>query len=549
MRKTILKVEHQVSPFKKQKKVAAYARVSVESERMQHSLSAQVSYYSGLIQKNPEWEYAGVYADYGISGTGMAKRDAFNKMIAVAEAGKIDIILTKAIQRFARNTVDLLNTVRHLKDIGVEVWFEKENIHTLSGEGELMLTILASFAQEESRSISENIKWRVQKRFQQGMPPAKFFIYGYRWEGDKLVIVPEEAAVVRRIYQNFLDGKSRVETRRELAAKGIKTRHGNNWGDPSIKQVLTNITYTGNLLLQKTYIEDPITKKERKNRGERTKYFVENTHEAIIDKKTFDYVQKEMARRCKLGAFANKSLHTTCFTGKIKCGVCGKSYVSSKRKYKGRHIGYWGCTSHKYKGKNCGAKGTIPQIVLERECAAVLGLQVFDENIFLEKVDTITVPEYHVMVFNMKDGRKIVRHWKSTANKESWTEKLKDRQRVWTKRYRMSGKSERYSVFTDRILCVQCNICFKRCLDKRKNGSVAYWRCKLSGKSCKIPGIREDPLKQMAATVLGLPVFDDAVFRKQIDHIETGKADELIFCFSDGRRKSCSWPPVKTGNC
>lgn len=194
-------------------------------------------------------------------------------MLEDAEAGQIDVILTKSIQRFARNTLDLLRTVRHLKEIDVEVWFEKENIHTLSGEGELMLTILASFAQEESRSISENIKWRVQKRFQQGMPPAKFFIYGYRWEGDKLVIVSEEAAVVKRIYQNFLDGKSRVETRRELAAKGIKTRHGNNWGDPSIKQVLTNITYTGNLLLQKTYIEDPITKKKTEKPWRENKVF------------------------------------------------------------------------------------------------------------------------------------------------------------------------------------------------------------------------------------------------------------------------------------
>ena len=180
--RTIRKIEQKISGLKQRKKVAAYARVSMESERMHHSLSAQVSYYSKLIQKNPNWEYAGVYADYGISGTGIKKRQEFRRMLEDAEAGKIDIILTKSIQRFARNTVDLLQTVRHLKELGIEVWFEKENIHTMSGDGELMLTILASFAQEESRSISDNIKWRFRKKFEQGIPHAKFFVYGYCWE-------------------------------------------------------------------------------------------------------------------------------------------------------------------------------------------------------------------------------------------------------------------------------------------------------------------------------------------------------------------------------
>lgn len=170
MEKKMWKIEQKVTEISKRKRVAAYARVSVESERMQHSLSAQISYYSSLIQKNPAWEYAGVYADYGITGTKIIKRKEFQRMLADAEARKIDIILTKSIQRFARNTVDLLKTVRHLKEIGVEVWFEKENICSLSGDGELMLTILASFAQEESRSISDNIKWRFQKKYEKEFP-------------------------------------------------------------------------------------------------------------------------------------------------------------------------------------------------------------------------------------------------------------------------------------------------------------------------------------------------------------------------------------------
>ena len=222
--KTVEKIERKLPVLKARKRVAAYARVSMESERMQHSLSAQVSYYSALIQKNPEWEYAGVFADYGISGTGTKKRDEFNHMLAECEAGNIDIILTKSIQRFARNTVDLLNTVRHLKELGIEVRFEKEKINSLSGDGELMLSILASFAQEESRSISENVKWGTIKRFKQGIPNGKFSIFGYEWQDDKLVIIPEEAEIIRWMYAEYMKGASRIEIGRALMDRGIYTK-------------------------------------------------------------------------------------------------------------------------------------------------------------------------------------------------------------------------------------------------------------------------------------------------------------------------------------
>ena len=185
--RNVRRVEPEKPVLKPKKRVAAYARISMESERMNHSLSAQISYYNDKIQKNPDWLFAGVYADDGISGTGTAKRDEFNRLIADCDAGKIDIVLTKSISRFARNTVDLLNTVRHLKEIGVEVWFERENIHSMDGDGELMLSILASFAQEESRSISENEKWAIKKKFEQGIPNGHFRVYGYRWEGDDLI--------------------------------------------------------------------------------------------------------------------------------------------------------------------------------------------------------------------------------------------------------------------------------------------------------------------------------------------------------------------------
>ena len=260
----IIKIEAKKSPLPNRKKVAAYARVSMETQRLHHSLAAQISFYSDLIQKNPEWDYAGVYADEGISGTSVEKRPEFMRMMKDCKAGKIDLILTKSISRFARNTVDLLKVVRQLKDLNIEVRFEKEKINSLSDDGELMLTLLASFAQEETISISNNVKWTIRKRMSEGNPNMRNIVYGYRWKDDTLIVVPEEAKIVRRIFQNFLDGKSRLETEREFAEEGITTRKGNRWTDSNIKVVLTNVTYTGNLLCQKEFVEDPITKKRKK---------------------------------------------------------------------------------------------------------------------------------------------------------------------------------------------------------------------------------------------------------------------------------------------
>ena len=252
-------IEPKVPQMPSRKMVAAYARVSMESERLQHSLSAQVSYYSSLIQQNPAWEYAGVYADDGITGTKTNDRTEFNRMIADCEAGKIDIILTKSISRFARNTVDLLNAVRHLKDLGISVQFEKEHIDSLSEDGELMLTLLASFAQEEVRSLSDNVKWGTRKRFEKGIPNGRFQIYGYRWDGDHLVVEPEEAKIVKLIYVNFLNGLSAESTEKQLEEMGVKSYKGQHFGNTSIRQILGNITYTGNLLFQKEYTVDPKT--------------------------------------------------------------------------------------------------------------------------------------------------------------------------------------------------------------------------------------------------------------------------------------------------
>lgn len=553
MRK-INKIEPLMPALPTRKKVAAYARVSMESERLQHSLSAQVSYYSELIQSNPEWEYAGVYADDGITGT-KTNREEFQRLLADCEAGKIDIILTKSISRFARNTVDLLETVRHLKELGIEVRFEKERINSLSGDGEVMLTLLASFAQEEIISLSNNVKWETRKRMEQGIPNGHFRIYGYRWEGDQLVIVPEEAAIVRRIFQNFLDGKSRLETEREFAAEGITTRDGCRWVDSNIKVILTNITYTGNLLLQKEYIEDPLTKKRKKNRGELPQFYVEGTHEAIIDKETFDYVQAEIARRRELGAFANKSLNITCFTSKLKCSRCGCSYVRNQRANRTKHtstyddtIVTWGCGTQKKKGGRCSNKD-IPERVLREACTAALDLEDFDEDIFLERVDTIQVLDGQVLEFHFYDGTISQIEWVSTAKKDCWTEEHKDRQREWMKNYMANCTDGRFNEFTTRIRCEHCGSTFRRNTQPSKSangGKMHYWRCPTSG-DCVTTGIREDRLKELTASVMDLPAHDAEAFKEQVEYIAVAAGMMLTFHFFDGREESVQYNTKRQG--
>lgn len=540
----ISRIEPTVPAIKQLKKVAAYARVSMQSERMMHSLSAQVSYYSKLIQKNPDWEYAGVYADDFISGTNTVKRDEFKRMLADCEEGKIDIILTKSISRFARNTVDLLETVRHLKAKGIEVRFEKENINSMSGDGELMLSILASFAQEESRSISENIRWATKKRFEKGIPNGKFKIFGYRWEDDKLVPVPEEAEIVKRIYQNFLDGKSRLETEKEFAAEGITTANGCRWVDSNIKVVLTNITYTGNLLLQKEFIEDPITKRRKKNRGEMPQYFVENTHEPIIDMETFQYVQDEIARRKELGALANKSLNTTCFTGKIKCPHCGVSYMHNKRTDRGNFLEFWCCGSRKKKGGRCEVGGSINHKNMVKACTEVLGLEEFDEEIFLREIDHIDVPKRYVLEFHMTDGRVITKDCPNTGHKDCWTAEY--RAKTSAKRRKNGTKCKGFSCFTGKIKCKNCGCNFRRATQPSataESGKVNYWRCAEHSNGCQTAGLREDVLIPLLADTLGMAEFDEAVFRKTVNYISVLTDKDLEIHKKDGTVTAVIYTP------
>ena len=546
MRK-ITKLEQSVPEITAKKKVAAYARISMESERMNHSLSAQISYYNGLIQKTPEWEFAGVYADDGISGTGIAKRSEFQRMVADCEAGKIDIVLTKSIQRFARNTVDLLETVRHLKDIGVEVRFEKENISSMSGDGELMLSILASFAQEESRSISENVKWGTRKRFEQGIPNGRFQIYGYRWEGDHLVVEPEEAKIVKMIFDDFLNGLSAESTEKKLEKMGVKSFKGVHFGNTSIRQILSNITYTGNLLFQKEYVTDPITGKSKINRGELPQYWVEGTHEAIIPLETYEAVQAERQRRRELGVFANWSINTTCFTSKIKCGKCGMSYRrSGKRQRKNPDEVYyiWICRTKSDKGtKHCDSK-SIPEKTLKSICAEVLEFTEFDESVFAERVKQITVIGKDILEFHFADGRVLQKKWKSTARTDCWSD---ERRREWGDRHKNKSTNpnkKRVTAFTGFIKCGKCGANFRGQSNTYADGTKdRSWRC------CEVCGntaIKESTLNALVSEVLGLDEYSeekmDAVMEKAVIADNT-----VTFHFKDGHTESRGYQNKKKG--
>ena len=318
----------------KKKRVAAYCRVSTDQEEQLSSYEAQVNYYTAYIENHPDYECAGIFADEGISGCNTKKRDQFNKMIADCKAGKIDMIITKSISRFARNTLDCLNFVRLLKDLGIGVTFEKESIFTLDSKGEVLLSILSSLAQDESRSISENSTWGIRRRFEQGklhINHTKFLGYDKNKDGN-LVINEKQAKIVRRIYTEFLDGKGACRIARALELDGVLNWNGKaKWYEGSIRKMLTNEKYKGDALLQKTYTIDFLNKKRADNNGQVPQYYVEGSHPAIIDQEMWEAVQLEMERRRNfaLEYGIQKLEYATTdnpFAGRVICGSCGQVF-------------------------------------------------------------------------------------------------------------------------------------------------------------------------------------------------------------------------------
>ena len=313
------------------KQVAAYARVSTNTDEQYTSYEAQVNYYKKFIQERPDWEYVNVYADEGISGTNTKRRVGFNKMIADALNGKINLIITKSISRFARNTLDTISFVRKLKDNGVEVFFEKENLWTLDPKSELILTIMASIAQEESRSISQNVTWGKRASFQAGKVSFAYKSFlGYKKEDDKIVIDEDQAVIVRLIYRMFLvEGKTATGIANYLKTQHIKTPTGKstNWTKNTVNSILTNEKYKGDALLQKTFTDNYLEHTVVKNTGQIPQYYVENNHPAIIDREIWEQVQIELERRSKIGA---KYSSSDTFASKLICEDCGGFYGKKK---------------------------------------------------------------------------------------------------------------------------------------------------------------------------------------------------------------------------
>lgn len=406
------------------KRVAAYARVSSGKDAMLHSLSAQISYYNNLIQRHIEWEFAGVYADEATTGT-KDNRVEFQRILADCRAGVIDMVITKSITRFARNTLTTLETVRELKELNVDVFFEKENIHSMSGDGELMLSILASYAQEESRSASENCKWRIRKMFAAGRPNTGNML-GYRLVDGKLYIIPEEAEIVRQIYADCLFGMGKNAIANKLNALRIPAKRGSHWSETTIAEILRNEKYTGDMILQKTYISDHITKKKRINRGELPMYRIENSHEAIISKETFASVQTEIAKRANKFCPTPTTPVTYPFSGIIRCGCCEKNY---QRKIANAGSKYakpvWICDTFNTQGKAACDSQQIPEGILMTKAAEALGIPKFDEVAFKSQIAEIHVPTHHRLVFIFRDGHVIEFEWHNPSRRESWSEEMK----------------------------------------------------------------------------------------------------------------------------
>ncbi|MBR3381654.1 MAG: recombinase family protein [Clostridia bacterium] len=401
-----------IEPLKKLPKlrnVAAYARVSSPKDAMKHSPAAQVGYYSSMIQSHPGWNYAGVFIDEGITGT-RETREGFQRLLEECRAGKIDMVITKSISRFARNTVTLLSTVRELKSLGIDVFFEEQQIHTMSCEGELMLTILASFAQEESLSASENQKWRIKKNFEEGKPWSGK-IYGYRLENGVFIALPDEASIVRRVFKEYLSGCGTEAIANGLNSDGIPTRKGGKWYPAVIWQMLRNFNYTGSLLLKKTYREDHITKRKRANDGVLPQYLADDTHEAIIDMGTFEAVQEEIARRQELYKHRAKSRNSYPFSGLIVCASCGRKY--KRKTAKSGHV--WICPTFNSAGKAVCPSKQIPEETLK----------ALTEGIDLSAVEHMIAEDGNIIQVCFRDGTKRELKWKDRSRAESWTEEMR----------------------------------------------------------------------------------------------------------------------------
>lgn len=494
------------------RKTAGYARVSTDSEEQMTSYEAQVDYYTNYIQSRPEWEFVKVYTDEGISATNTRHRDGFKQMIQDALDGKIDLIVTKSVSRFARNTVDSLSTVRKLKEKGVEVYFEKENIFTFDSKGELLITIMSSLAQEESRSISENVTWGQRKRFADGKVSIAYSAFlGYKkGENGELEIVQEEAETVRTIYRMFMQGKTPYAIAKFLTAQGVPTPTGKaEWRHRTVENILTNEKYKGDARLQKAYTVDFLSKKRKKNEGEVPQFYVEGSHDAIISSEEWQLVQLEMGRRSEAG----RSSCCSPFSAKLKCGDCGAYFGSkvwhSNSKYK-RTI--WQCNA-KFKGES---KCSTPHLYEQRI-----------QELFLEALSTLMenrdaiIDDCREVMHILGDCTAIDRETEEVGSEievitgliqklvdENATRKMD--QHDYRKRY--DGYVNRYAALESRLDSL-----------KKEREAREFKHSIFSGFLFELGEIHELPL-----------AFSDRLFRQMVDFATVHSDGRVVFTFRNG---------------
>jgi len=382
----------QVTEEKPKLRVAAYCRVSTDRDEQESSYEAQVEHYTEFIDRNPEWQLAGIYADDGISGTNTKKREEFNRMIEDCMASKIDMVITKSISRFARNTLDCLKYIRQLKEKNISVYFEKENINTMDAKGEVLLTIMASLAQQESQSLSQNVKLGLQFRYQAGKVQVnhnRFLGYTKDDEGN-LVIVPEEAEIVKRIYREYLEGASLLQIGKGLETDGILTAAGKaQWRPTTLQKILRNEKYIGDALLQKTYTVDFLSKKRVKNNGIVPQYYVEGSHEAIIPRDLYMQVQEEMVRRANLhsGSDRKKRVYSSKYalSSIVYCPKCGDIYRRIAWNNRGKHSTVWRCCTRVEHGPKVCDAPTIQESDLQNAVARAINRVLGGREGFLEE--------------------------------------------------------------------------------------------------------------------------------------------------------------------
>ena len=412
----------------KKKRVAVYARVSSDKDAAENSLNSQLDYFSIKIHTTPNWTPAKRYVDDGISGT-KENRPGFQLMMEDARKGEFDAIITKSITRFARNTVVLLDAIRELKSLGIDVIFENDHVSLNSVQGELLISLLAAHAEEQSRSASDNKRWQIKRDFENGRPTF-FRIYGYKWADGQLRVIPEEANIVRRIFTEYLNGKGTIRIAKELNADGIASRI-TKWRAVTIHDILRNEKYTGDLLLQKFHVPDFRKKQKVRNVGQWRQFLVTDAHEAIVDRETFERVQSEIKRRQEAYTQKNAGKEAGLFTGKIVCGNCGRHFVRKLTSAKERHP-IWKCSNAVLSGRTvCNAK-QIRESILIKKTHEVLGLDPDTEltrELIDERIISIESAAGNRLRFFFTDGKVEEVSWSNPSRRESWTPEMREKAR------------------------------------------------------------------------------------------------------------------------